>query len=91
MHNLTYTERARIAYANGNTELAEALDQLADYERVTENLDNLNADMLEVLYEVLPYIETVAEEDQGYKAGAVAKVLRNIQKTIKQVEENDPH
>lgn len=88
MHNLTYTERARIAYAEGNIELADALEQLADYERVTENLDNLNADMLEVLYEVLPYIETVADEDEGYKAGAVAKVLRNIQAVIKQVEES---
>lgn len=87
MHNLTFAERARIAYANGNTELSDALKQLADYERVTENLDSMVADMLDVLYEVLPYIETVAEEDQGYKAGAVAKVLRNIQAVIKQVEE----
>ena len=45
MHNLTYTERARIAYADGNTELAEALEQLADYERVTENLENENENL----------------------------------------------
>lgn len=38
MHNLTYTERARIAYANGNIELADALDQLADYEAEVEQL-----------------------------------------------------
>jgi hypothetical protein len=88
MHNLTYTERARNAYAEGNIELSDALEICADFERVTENLDNLNADMLDVLYEVLPYIETVAEEDEGYKAGAVAKVLRNIQAVIKQVEES---
>lgn len=88
MHNLTYIERARIAYANGNTELSDTLDTCAEQERIIENLDNLNADMLEVLYEVLPYIEVVAEEDEGYKAGAVAKVLRNIQAVIKQVEES---
>ena len=51
-------------------------------------MDDLNADLLEVAYEVLPYIETVAEEDEGYKAGAVAKVLRNIQAVIKATEES---
>jgi len=88
MHNLTYTERARNAYAEGNIELSNVLEMCADYERITENLDNLNADMLDVLYEVLPYMETLAEEDEGYKAGAVAKVVRNIAAMIKQVEES---
>lgn len=88
MYSLTFAERARFAYQDGKTELAETLEQCADYERVTENLDGMVQDMLEVLYEVLPYIETVAEEDEGYKAGAVAKVLRNIQAVIKQVEES---
>lgn len=88
MYSLTFAERARFAYQDGKTELAEALEQCAEYERVTENLDGMVQNMLDVLYEVLPYIETVAEEDEGYKAGAVAKVLRNIQKTIKQVEES---
>ena len=88
MHNLTYQERARFAYAAGNTELAEALEQLAEQEAIIERLDELNADLLDVAYEVLPYIETVAEEDEGYKAGAVAKVLRNIQAVIKTVEES---
>ena len=88
MHNLTFAERARIAYANGNIELSDALEICAEQEQIIENLDNLNADMLDVLYEVLPYIETLAEEDEGYKAGAVAKVLRNIQAVIKQVEES---
>ena len=88
MHNLTYQERARFAYADGNTELAEALEQCAEQEAIIERLDELNADLLEVAYEVLPYIETVAEEDEGYKAGAVVKVLRNIQAVIKAVEES---
>ena len=88
MHNLTYQERARFAYAAGNDELAEALEQLAEQDAIIERLDELNADLLEVSYEVLPYIETVAEEDEGYKAGAVAKVLRNIQAVIKAVEES---
>ena len=88
MHNLTYQERARFAYADGNTELAEALEKCAEQEAIIERLDDLNADLLDVAYEVLPYIETVAEEDEGYKAGAVAKVLRNIQAVIKAVEES---
>jgi len=88
MHNLTYQERARFAYAAGNTELAEALEQLAENERIIENLDNLNADLLDVAYEVLPYMEVVAEEDEGYKSGAVAKVVRNIMAVIKATEES---
>lgn len=88
MHNLTYQERARFAYAAGNDELAEALEQLAENERIIENLDNLNTDLLDVAYEVLPYMEVVADEDEGYKAGAVAKVVRNIQAVIKAVEES---
>ena len=86
--NLTYQERARFAYAAGNDELAEALEKCAEQEAIIERLDELNADLLDVTYEVLPYIETVAEEDQGYKAGAVDKVLRNIQAVIKAVEES---
>lgn len=38
MHNLTYTERARNAYAAGNDELANALEQCADYESEVEQL-----------------------------------------------------
>lgn len=88
MHNLTYAERARFAYADGNTELAEALEQLAEQEAIIERLDELNADLLDVAYEVLPYMETLADEDEGYKAGAVAKVVRNIKAVIKNVEES---
>ena len=88
MHNLTYQERARFAYAAGNTELAEALEKCAEQEAIIERLDELNADLLDVAYEVLPYMETLAEEDEGYKAGAVAKVLRNIQAVIKATEES---
>lgn len=36
MHDLTYQERARFAYADGNTELAEALEQLAEWDRLTD-------------------------------------------------------
>lgn len=88
MHNLTYQERARFAYAAGNDELAEALEQLAEQEAIIERLDSLCEDMLDVLYEVLPYMEVVAEEDEGYESGAVAKVVRNIQAVIKAVEES---
>ena len=88
MHNLTYQERARFAYAAGNDELAEALEICAEQEAIIERLDSLCEDMLDVLYEVLPYMETLADEDEGYKAGAVAKVVRNIQAMIKQVEES---
>ena len=46
MHNLTYQERARFAYAAGNTELAEALEQLAEQEAIIEShqehIDALN-------------------------------------------------
>jgi len=88
MHNLTYQERARFAYAAGNDELAEALEQCAKQEAIIERLDALTEDMLDVLHEVLPYMEVVAEEDEGYKAGAVAKVVRNILAVIKAVEES---
>ena len=83
--NLTYAERARFA---DNVELRDVLETCAEQEAIIERLDSLTQDMLDVLYEVLPYIETVAEEDEGYKAGAVAKVLRNIQAVIKAVEES---
>ena len=38
MHNLTYQERARFAYAAGNDELAEVLEQLAELELDNEVL-----------------------------------------------------
>ena len=37
MHNLTYQERARFAYAAGNTELAEALEKCAEQEAIIES------------------------------------------------------
>ena len=83
--NLTYAERARFA---DNVELRDVLETCAEQEAIIERLDSLTQDMLDVLYEVLPYIEVVAEEDEGYKTGAVAKVLRNIQAVIKAVEES---
>ena len=88
MYSLTYQERARFAYAAGNDELAEALEQLAEQEAIIERLDSLCEDMLDVLHEVLPYMEVVADEDEGYKAGAVAKVVRNIKAVIKATEES---
>ena len=38
MHNLTYQERARFAYADGNIELAEALEMCAELEAENERL-----------------------------------------------------
>lgn len=86
MYSLTFAERARFAYQDGKTELAEALEQCAEQEQIIEQLDELSSGMLDVLYEVLPYMETLAEEDEGYKAGAVAKVVRNITAMIKKAE-----
>ena len=83
--NLTYAERARFA---DNVELRDALETCAEQEAIIERLDALTEDMLDVLYEVLPYMETSADEDEGYKAGAVAKVVRNIKAVIKTVEES---
>ena len=83
--NLTYAERARFA---DNVELRDALETCAEQEAIIERLDSLCEDMLDVLYEVLPYMETLADEDEGYKAGAVAKVVRNIKAVIKAVEES---
>ena len=83
--NLTYTERARFA---DNVELRDAYELLAEQEAIIERLDGLTEDLLDVLYEVLPYMETLADEDDGYKAGAVAKVVRNILAVIKQTEES---
>ena len=83
--NLTYAERARFA---DNDELRDVLETCAEQEAIIERLDGLNADLLDVAYEVLPYMEVVADEDEGYKAGAVAKVVRNIKAVIKAVEES---
>lgn len=44
-------------------------------------------DMLDLLYIVLPYIED-AEHDPAYKAGAVAKVTKQIRATIAKAEGN---
>lgn len=83
--NLTYAERARFA---DNVELRDVLETCAEQEAIIERLDSLCEDMLDVLHEVLPYMEVVAEEDEGYKAGAVAKVVRNIKAVIKNVEKS---
>lgn len=83
--NLTYAERARFA---DNVELRDVLETCAEQEAIIERLDSLCEDMLDVLHEVLPYIEVVADEDEGYKSGAVAKVVRNIKAVIKNVEES---
>lgn len=83
--NLTYAERARFA---DNDELRDVLETCAEQEAIIERLDALTEDMLDVLYEVLPYMEVVAEENEGYKSGAVAKVVRNIMTVIKATEES---
>ena len=45
MHNLTYQERARFAYAAGNDELAEALEKLAEWEAIIESHEELVNDL----------------------------------------------
>lgn len=51
-----------------------------------EHLRSLASDMLALLIEVLPYIET-AEEDEGYKPGEVAKVTAKIRAIIAKAEQ----
>ncbi len=52
MHNLTYAERARNAYAAGNIELADALEKCADYEAEVERLIEKVWDLEEALDKV---------------------------------------
>lgn len=57
MHNLTYQERARFAYADGNDELAEALEKCAELEEQNEELTdqvwNLKTEQSDELIRIL--------------------------------------
>ena len=63
MHNLTYQERARFAYAAGNDELAEALEKLAEQEAIIEShqehIDALNDKIEEQALEIGELCEDV--------------------------------
>jgi phage shock protein A len=61
MHNLTYQERARFAYANGNTELAEALEDLATFEAEEERLTDRVWDLEQELIELQAQLNAVKE------------------------------
>ena len=62
MHNLTYQERARFAYANGNTELAEALEDLATFEAEEERLTDRVWDLEQELIELQAQLESIKGE-----------------------------
>ena len=61
MHNLTYQERARFAYANGNDELAEALEDLATFEAEEERLTDRVWDLEQELIELQAQLDALKE------------------------------
>ena len=69
MHNLTYQERARFAYANGNTELAEALEKCAELEAENERL----TDRVWDLEQETEYVERVTKFAAGH--GAICDII----------------
>ncbi len=48
-----------------------------------------SADLLEALIEALPYVEC-AEDDPAYKAGAVAKVVKNMRAALAKARQSTP-
>ncbi len=46
-------------------------------------------DLLEALIEALPYVEC-AEDDPAYKAGAVAKVVKNMRAALAKARQSTP-
>ena len=61
MHNLTYQERARFAYADGNTELAEALEDLATFEAEEERLTDRVWDLEQEIEELQAQLDALKE------------------------------
>ena len=61
MHNLTYQERARFAYADGNTELAEALEQLAEWDRLTDEQTEYIEELEQKLADLQEQLEALKE------------------------------
>ena len=60
--NLTYQERARFAYADGNTELAEALEDLATFEAEEERLTDRVWDLEQEVAELQAQLESIKGE-----------------------------
>ena len=61
MHNLTYAERARFAYADGNTELAEALEQLAEWDRLTDEQTDYIEELEQEIADLQEQLEALKE------------------------------
>lgn len=61
MHNLTYQERARFAYADGNTELAEALEQLAEWDRLTDEQTDYIEELEQEIADLQEQLEALKE------------------------------
>ena len=61
MYNLTYQERARFAYADGNDELAEALEDLATFEAEEERLTDRVWDLEQEVAELQAQLEALKE------------------------------
>ena len=61
MHNLTYQERARFAYADGNTELAEALEQLAKWDRLTDEQTDYIEELEQEIADLQEQLEALKE------------------------------
>ena len=61
MHNLTYQERARFAYAAGNDELAEALEQLAEWDRLTDEQTDYIEELEQELADLQEQLEALKE------------------------------
>ena len=64
MHNLTYQERARFAYADGNTELAEALEQLAEWDRLTDEQTDYIEELEQEIAELQEQLEALKEKTE---------------------------
>ena len=70
MHNLTYQERARFAYAAGNTELAEALEQCAELLQLTEEQEGTLIDVREEIEHRDNIIERLQAQIEELKGAA---------------------
>ena len=62
MHNLTYQERARFAYADGNIELAEALEQLAEWDRLTDEQTDYIEELEQKVTDLQEQLEAIKGE-----------------------------
>lgn len=60
-----------------------------DEQRANARLIAAAPDLLEALIEALPYVEC-AEDDPAYKAGAVAKVVKNMRAALAKARQSTP-